>query len=379
MTKSISQLTNKKMKKITQATSIDRLSLDEIVTFFTKDLKDSDIPMRHFVHFDPRSGEPVIVNPKRAHRPKRYPDGQDIDKEMPCPICAGKTTGILDIAALGEGYSFINKNLYPVVTPDHGNGSQRPGNNTSANDRPTNNIIGLHFLQWTNTIHDRDWHNMPIEDCVVAMERLAVLERLLIESPKNALTLKKRSNKSSNLEKWSVSIIKNVGKQVGGSLPHGHQQIVLSNVLPRRILEHVRFEQKHGETFTSFMLAQTPEDLIIREYETAVLIVPFFMRRPFDMMLVLKNTGRKYCHQMDSHEIHSIAQGWHDGTLAINKIMPKINRELAYNVITHNGPGAGLYFEFLPYTQETGGLEQLGLISCQADPYESAKFLRSLL
>jgi hypothetical protein len=49
--------------------------------------------------------------------------------------------------------------------------------------------------------------------------------------------------------------------------------------------------------------------------------------------------------------------------------MPAIGRETAYNITCHNGPGAGLYFEFLPYTQEFGGVEHLGIYACQADPY----------
>jgi hypothetical protein len=53
-----------------------------------------------------------------------------------------------------------------------------------------------------------------------------------------------------------------------------------------------------------------------------------------------------------------------------------MGREIAYNVITHNGPGAGLYFEFLPYTQESGGFEQLGLFVCQAEPEAAAAQIR---
>lgn len=60
-------------------------------------------------------------------------------------------------------------------------------------------------------------------------------------------------------------------------------------------------------------------------------------------------------------------------------IMPKIGRETAYTVVANNGPGAGLYFEFLPYTQEIGGCEQLGLFLCQEDPHKAADRLRGIL
>ena len=48
-------------------------------------------------------------------------------------------------------------------------------------------------------------------------------------------------------------------------------------------------------------------------------------------------------------------------------------------MVTFNGPGAGLYFEFLPYTQEMGGYEHLGLIMCQANPAAVAEHLRSVV
>jgi hypothetical protein len=64
----------------------------------------------------------------------------------------------------------------------------------------------------------------------------------------------------------------------------------------------------------------------------------------------------------------AVADGWHDAMRAMHIIMPGIGRETAYNVVTYNGPGTGLYFEFLPYTQENGDFEHLGLTVCQADP-----------
>jgi hypothetical protein len=82
---------------------------------------------------------------------------------------------------------------------------------------------------------------------------------------------------------------------------------------------------------------------------------------------------------MDSAEIKAVADGWRDAIRAIRAIMPAIGRETAYTVMTNNGPGAGLYFEFLPYTQETGGIEHLGLLVCQADPTEVAGHIRKVL
>jgi hypothetical protein len=59
--------------------------------------------------------------------------------------------------------------------------------------------------------------------------------------------------------------------------------------------------------------------------------------------------------------------------------MPLIGKESAFNVIVHNGPGAGLYVEFLPFTQETGGFEHLGLWVCQGNAEDSAATLRQIM
>jgi hypothetical protein len=84
-------------------------------------------------------------------------------------------------------------------------------------------------------------------------------------------------------------------------------------------------------------------------------------------------------HQLTEAELAAVADGWHDALRAIMWLMPSIGRETAYNVITNNGPGAGLYFEFLPYTQEIGGFEQLGLFVCQSNPGSSAGQIREFL
>ena len=175
-----------------------------------------------------------------------------------------------------------------------------------------------------------------------------------------------------------VSIIKNSGLAVGGSLAHGHQQIALSNVMPRRVYEHWKFEQKYGLLFSEYLLEKNPQDLIIRDFEEAVLFVPYFMRRPFDMVLAVKDTRKAYLHELELKELEAVAKGWKDATWAINQIMLKVGKEVNYSVITNNGLGTGLYFEFLPYTQEDGGFEHLGLSVCQAEPVKSAAQLRML-
>jgi hypothetical protein len=176
-----------------------------------------------------------------------------------------------------------------------------------------------------------------------------------------------------------VSIIKNFGRLVGGSLTHGHQQIAFSNIFPRRTRDNWRYFQDHRETFSSYLLRENPSNFTILDYGPAKLLVPYFMRRPYDMFLVMKDTSKSYLYELNAEELRSVAEGWHDAILAMLLIMPQIGREPAYNVITNNGPGAGLYFEFLPYTQETGGMEHIGLYLCQGNPHDTATQIKLTL
>ena len=201
---------------------------------------------------------------------------------------------------------------------------------------------------------------MPPADGAVVMSRLAALEKKLVETGKQVL------------------ITKNYGHLVGGSLSHGHQQIILTSLLPNRFLDNQRFLREKGEVFSSYLLRENPPELLVRDYGTAVLLVPYFIRRPYEMMLLLKDSSRQFLHELSEKELLAAAQGWRDAILVMRTVMPATGRETAYNITCHNGPGAGLYFEFLPYTQESGGMEHLGLYACQADPYVVAEHIRTV-
>jgi len=357
------RLEREKLSSLIQEHNLRDLTFSQLENLFRNDSILNDHLPDNISQVDPRNGEPTIYVTSRGDRPHdNRPD--DIGSHSPqknCPICQGQTTKIIDYAEISDGFTFINKNLFPVFYPF----VQRAGPATGI--RPLTG--GLHFLQWTSSVHDKDFHNMPLADCIVVMSRLAALEKKLLESAYNdAGCLFKQ-----------ISITKNYGHLVGGSLIHGHQQIVLMNFLPRRIMENVRFLQEKGEVFSRYLLRENPQWLVIKNYGSAVLLVPYFMRRPYEMMLVLKNSSRKFLHELNTTELRDTAQGWQDAINAIRVIMPEIGRELAYNVIVHNGPGAGLYFEFLPYTQEFGGFELLGIYACQADPHEAAQRIRKIL
>jgi len=370
------------LENILQAQDIDSLSYDALTDLFLNEKEIQSYAPDGICHIDPRNGDRIVFNSRRARRPHdNIPPTEQLLPKLSredCAICNGVTTGVIDVTELSEGFTFLNKNLFPILYPSESS-DRNPINHDVTNLDITGRAAhGLHLLQWTSSYHDRDWHNMPKSDRIVVMNRLAVLERKLLTSASDFMPPVNKSSKSADHFGY-VSIIKNFGRLVGGSLVHGHQQIGFSNVIPRRVLDHHNFLEKHGYSFADYMLNSNPKELLIKDYGPTVLLVPYFMRRPYDMYLIVKDTSKSYLYQLDELEIGAIADGWHDAIWLMLAAMTSIGKEQAYNVITNNGPGTGIYFEFLPYTQEIGGFEHLGLYLCQGNPYSVSEHIASMM
>jgi len=359
-------LSEESLKEILQNEDISMLDMDEIRDYFIKEDGIAAFAPDGNSQRDPRNGDRIVYNYARARRPHdNRPANSKIEPDSDpreCVICQGNTTKVLDIAPLSEGFTFINKNLFPIFYPFEKDKDVSGEINIPITNFQRTFVHGYHFLQWTSSFHDKDWHNMPLLDRVIVLKRLAVLEKKMLTVPGRYVT-----------------IIKNFGHLVGGSLAHGHQQIGVSNIMPNRIFLDSKFHENMGETFSAFMLRENPSSLMIRDYGSAVLLTPYFMRRPYDMILFLKDTKKSHLYSLSEGELSAVADGWRDAIRIMLTIMPRIGKEVAYNVTTHNGPGGGLYFEFLPYTQEMGGFEHLGLYLCQGNPNESAQIGREIL
>jgi galactose-1-phosphate uridylyltransferase len=376
-------LSRQALEQVLQAENIEHLSYEQLANLFQAEPGITRYIPDGICQVDPRNGERVLYNSNRARRPHDNQPEEIAQVSRPpgreCLICQGRTTGVVDVAELSQGFTFINKNLYPILFPEDTSkklpaltpGAPFPGPEGIP-------VQGLHFLQWTSSYHDRDWHNMPQADRVVVLSRLAALEVQLLTTSRDVMPAVAGMNDHQDLNGF-VDIIKNEGSLVGGSLSHGHQQIGFSNVIPRRILEDWRFQREAGSAFSAYLQQVNPPELLVRDYGAAILLVPYFMSRPYNMMLLLRDLSRRYLHELNPVELAAVADGWQDAMYAIREVMPQMGREIAYNVITHNGPGAGLYFEFLPYTQEIGGFEHLGLYVCQANPLQVSNHLRRVI
>ncbi len=358
------------LKSILQSKSIDSLTIKEIYELFRSEILISNYKPDSIFQIDPRNGELIVYNSSRSSRP--HSGSPQVDQKIEvndfCPICDGKTTGIMDIAELSEGFTFINKNMFPIFYPFE---------NESKNSMDSVSF-GLHFLQWTSSIHKVDWHNIPLKDAKIVFERLANLEKKLLLDSKDFMPMS-LSEVEEKVTFGYVSIIKNYGKIAGGSLSHGHQQIVSSNIMPKQIYNNWNFYSRTQENFTEFLLNDNPDELIVKDYGSAVLVVPYFMRRPFDMFLIIKDTSKKFLHNLNNEEMETVCLAWQEATRTMLEILKSLHKEEAYNITINNGPGAGLYFEFLPFIQLIGGYEKIGLWVCQESPLVAAETLRSFI
>jgi galactose-1-phosphate uridylyltransferase len=374
------QLTREHLAQLLDWEAIETLSFDQLVALFEREEGMANFIPDGTFQVDPRNNDRILFNSSRTRRPHDNRPGdknfshEDIERE--CVICSGKTTGIIDVTELSDGFTFINKNLFPIVYPSlypDDYPSDDGGVESISAGRPAH---GFHLLQWTSSYHDRDLQNIPVEDGMIVMRRLATLEAMLLNG---YIDFHSQASTTIKAHTGYVSIFKNYGHLVGGSLIHGHQQIVFSNVMPARLYDNWRFQQTNGKPFSGYLLEENPTELQVKDYGVAKLVVPYFMRRPFDMFLLVNDIDKGYLHELDDDEIKAVTLGWQDAIRVILQVMPMIGKETAYNITTHNGPGAGLYFEFLPYTQEIGGLEHLGLVICQGNPYDSAQQIRDIL
>ena len=366
-------LDRKTLDTILDAERVEEISVAQLESFFQREEGLADVLPDGVCQTDPRDGAVVVFHEARARRPhdNLEPPTQPEEDGTHDPICRGDTTRAIDVASLSEGFTFINKNLFPVLYPLEGEQSLRPRQNGDA-------TRGMHFLQWTSSYFDRDWYNMPQSDRLIAFERLAALEGTLLLDQSSGYPVSGTTADGRETRGY-VLMIKNFGRMVGGSLAHGHQQIVYSNQKPAHLDKNEKFEKVRGENFASCMLRENPEELMVKDYGEAVLITPYFMRRPYDTMLLLKDTKKRFLCECNEAELSAFAQAWGEVTAAIMAFMPSMGKPTAYNVTISNGPGAGLYCEFLPYTQETGGLEHLGLWVCQDNPYRAATHFREFL
>jgi galactose-1-phosphate uridylyltransferase len=326
-----------KLKQLVEVEDLAGIGVDELEGLLREEKGLAGFLPETRYAVDPRDQTMVVYNAARAKRPhdtvktvEKAEEGHDV-----CPICDGNTTRIVDLAPLSKGFTFVNKNMFPAVYPHLGV------------EGVPDSAFGLHLLQWTSSYHGVDWHNIDPEDGAVVWERLGVVERMLLSKGEGY-----------------ISVIKNYGRAVGGSLSHGHQQIVFTKAPAKRELDHQRFYAENRQAFADYVLRTKEQHQVIEESDDVLVVVPSFMRRPYQMLIVSK-AGSEHWYELSRKQREGLSRAMQKATAAVLRILTGIGRPQAYNAHFFAGRESGVYVELLPFSQDMGGYEHYGLWVCQ--------------
>lgn len=350
------ELSKERMLELARFGKSGATTTEELLSFFNDDAQLDPFAPDGIVRIDPRDSQRIIYASKRGKRARNFNGPiKDFEQEQQtitvnCPICSGNTTEIWSYSELSHGHTFINKNLFPMLMPI----------SAQQCSEDQNSAHGYHFLQWVSTDHFVDWHNISQADGEIVFNQLLSLEKYLL-----------------NVSNGHVCIIKNYGREVGGSQAHAHQQIACTNVMPGSMVNDCNYFEKNGSTFSADLLNNLDPSLVVKDYQSAILLAPPFMRRPLMTILALKDSNKKHLYQLTTQEVSDLVAGIRQMARSYIHLMPLMKRSPAYCITFHNGPGAGIYLEFHPYTQEKGGFEHLGLWVSTMLPEEAAQILSS--
>ncbi|MCB9899516.1 MAG: hypothetical protein H6825_16035 [Planctomycetes bacterium] len=296
-----------------------------------------------------RDGFPIVYSEARALR-LAVPD------EV-CVVCDDQTCPAVDVRELPDGdCAWLTPNLYPIVYP-------------SEPDDGASDALGVHLVHWSTRRHDGGWAHAGRATSVALLAQLARAEEFLLHGADE------RFPESGEGHRGHVSVVKNHGRRVGGSVAHDHQQILLSAREPSEPRRTIGLAER--------LLRETPAALHVDEVDgRAVLLVPPFMRRPLHAFVVPKRADRApagWLHHLDEATLEALAVALQRTFLAADACMTARLGEPAWNLVCHAGQGCDPLFELRPFSQPMGGFEHLGLYLCEERPETSAARLREAL
>lgn len=291
------------------------------------------------VGVDPRIDLPVLYSEARATRPRAAAG---------CPVCNDRLCPAVDVVEGDDGdATWLAPNMFPLVSPS-GSAAR-----------------GVHFVQWSTRHHHVAWPDGSRELSARVMRQLADAERWLLTHASEAYP------ETGPGLRGHVGIVKNRGAQVGGSVEHDHQQILLTNVAP---LEP-RLARDLGARLRD---VHDPALVVDAVGDTRTLVAPF-MRRALQSFVVPSEPSARFLHELSDDALVELGVAIARVTGATSRVMVEHHGEPAWNLVMHTGVEVPLVIELRAYTQPLGGYEQLGLYLCEQTPETSAERLRAAL
>ena len=307
--------------------------------------------------YDKLDEEYITYCNSRAERP--HTNGTK-NKVNDCPICKGDTTPIL---MKKDSYPtpFINLNLFPFAHPD--------GIPIEVQGVIRDRMVGANFLLWPTSDH-KEIHQLTNEENAASFSLLADFEKTLGNTIKH----------NEKNYKGYFQVMKNTGKEAGGSLEHGHYQIAFINKIPPLIKKDRSFLEKEKISVAEYLnqYAQQNSSHVIKEYDNVQIITSPYAKKPLDITILPKKPGLEKLKDADGKTLEELSNATADVARALYSIMPAYNKPYAHNMIFHTGEDIGtLYIQFLLPTQTRAGFEECGVSVCQLDTESAAKIYKN--
>ena len=188
-----------------------------------------------------------------------------------------------------------------------------------------------------------------------------------------------------------ILVFKNYGAEAGGTLEHGHSQLIALPFVPRQMedeLEGVRryYHFKERPLFMDLVRQELADRVrVVEENELFLAVCPYASRFPFEIW-VLPKTHRPRYEKLDDGELKLLAR-------LFGRVLRKLDHALdrpAYNFMLHNAPPPAQgertgertfhwHFEIIPKVTHVAGFEWgSGCYINPTLPEDAAAFLRDL-
>lgn len=162
-----------------------------------------------------------------------------------------------------------------------------------------------------------------------------------------------------------ILLFKNYGVNAGATLEHPHSQLIALPIVPKRVLEELRWAEKYYDykercVFCDIVHQEIDErERIIIENKSFIAFAPFVSRFPFEVSIFPKLHSSDFCY-IEKEEVVDLARILRETLLRIKLAL----RDTSYNFTIHTSPidtkersDYHWHIEIMPRLGRTAGFE----------------------
>lgn len=324
---------------------------------------------------DPVTGRWVIIETDKIKRPSDYDVEQHVKKEGVCPFCPGNehmTPPEIDAHREGE----IKRNVpgwQTRVIPNKFPALRIEGNldRMGIGIYDMMNGIGAHEVIIENPDHNKELCDLMDSD----------VEKVIWAYRNRSLDLR-----GDRRFKY-ILIFKNYGLIAGASLEHPHSQLIALPIVPKRVIEELRWSGRYYEyrercLFCDIIHQEIDvRERIVSENKSFLAFAPFVSRFPFEIQIFPKLHSADFSY-IQKEEVVDFARILRETLLRMKIAL----RDTSYNYIIHTSPietkeraDYHWHVEIMPRLGKTAGFEWgTGFYLNQTPPEVAAEVLREV-